>query len=46
MTKKEIIDLAKDLKRKTPPTEPPTATTIAIAPPQRFIAKDNAVIEK
>jgi len=41
MTKEEVIDL-----RKTPTTESRTANTTDIPPPQRFIAKDNAVIEK
>ena len=45
MTKEEIITLAKDLKRKTPPTEPRTATTTD-PPQQRFTAQDNAVIEE
>jgi hypothetical protein len=32
MTKEEIIALAKELKRKTPPTDPPTATTTDTPP--------------
>jgi hypothetical protein len=46
MTKEEIIALAKDLKRKTPPTEPRGATTIDIPPQPRFTDTDNAVIEE
>jgi hypothetical protein len=46
MTKAEIIALAKDLKRKTPPTERHTATTIDIPSQQRFTDTDNAVIEE
>jgi hypothetical protein len=46
MTKEEIIALAKDLKRKTPSTEPRTATTIAIPSQPRFTDTDNAVIEE
>ena len=46
MTKAEIIALAKDLKRKTPPTEPRTATTIDIPSQPRFTDTDNAVIEE
>jgi len=46
MTKEEVIDLAKGLIRKTPTTESRTANTTDILPPQRFIAKDSAVIEK
>jgi hypothetical protein len=46
MTKEEIIDLAKALIRKTPTTESRTANTTAIPPPQLFITKDSAVIEK
>jgi hypothetical protein len=46
MTKEEIIDLAKELKRKTPPAELPTAATTDTSPESRFTAQDNAVIEK
>jgi hypothetical protein len=46
MTKAEIIALAKDLKRKTPPTERRTATTIDIPSQPRFTDTDNAVIEE
>jgi hypothetical protein len=46
MTKAEIIALAKDLKRKTPPTEPRTAPTIDLPPQARFTDTDNAVIEE
>ena len=46
MTKAEIIALAKDLKQKTPPTEPRTATTIDIPSQPRFTDTDNAVIEQ
>jgi hypothetical protein len=45
MTKEEIIALAKDLKRKTPPTESRTASTPDPSP-QRFTDTDNAVIEE
>ena len=46
MTKEEIITLAKDLKRKTPPTDSRTATTIDIPSQPRFTATDNPVIEE
>ena len=46
LTKAEIIALAKDLKRKTPPTESRTATTIDIPSQPRFTETDNAVIEE
>ena len=45
-TQAEIITLAKDLKRKIPPTESRTATTTDIPPQQRFTDTDNAVIEE
>ncbi len=44
MTKDEIIALAKELKRKTPPTEPRTAATNNTSPQQRFT--DPPVIEE
>lgn len=46
MTKDEIITLAKELKRKTPPTESATANTIDIPSQPRFTDTDNAVIEE
>lgn len=46
LTKKEIIALAEELKRKTPATEFHTASTIDTPPPQRFTDMDNAVIEQ
>ena len=46
MTKAEIIALAKDLKRKTPPAEPRTAATTDTPPQLRFTDTDNAVIEE
>jgi hypothetical protein len=46
MTKDEIIALAKELKRKTPPTEPPTAATTDTPPQLHFTETDNAVIEE
>jgi predicted nucleic acid-binding protein len=46
LTKKEIIALAKELKRKTPATESHTASTIDTPPQQRFTNIDNAVIEE
>jgi hypothetical protein len=46
MTKEEIIALAKELKRKTPPTESRTAATIDTSPQPRFTDTDNAVIEE
>ena len=45
MTKGEIIALANDLKRKTPPTESRTAATPDPSQ-QRFTESDNAVIEE
>jgi len=45
MTKNEIIALAKELKRKNPPTEPPTSSTTDPSL-QRFTETDNAVIEE
>ena len=45
LTKDEIITLAKELKRKTPPTESCTASTPDPSP-QRFTETDNAVIEE
>ncbi len=46
MTKAEIIALAKELKRKTPPAEPRTAATTDTPPQLRFTDTDNAVIEE
>jgi hypothetical protein len=45
-TQAEIITLAKDLKRKIPPTESRTAITTDIPPQQRFTDTNNAVIEE
>ena len=45
MTKDEIITLAKELKRKTPPTESRTASTPDPSP-QRFTETDSSVIEE
>ena len=45
MTKEEIITLAKELKRKSPPTESRTASTPHPSQ-QRFTETDNAVIEE
>jgi len=45
ITKDEIITLAKELKRKTPPTESRTAATPDPSQ-QRFTETDNAVIEE
>jgi len=45
MNKDEIITLAKELKRKTPPTESRTAST-PDSSPQRFTETENAVIEE
>jgi hypothetical protein len=46
MTKAEIIALAKELKRKTPPAEPRTAATTDTPPQLHFTDTDNAVIEE
>jgi hypothetical protein len=46
MTKAEIIALAKELKRKTPPTESHTVATNDTSPQPRFTDTDNAVIEE
>jgi len=46
MTKQDIIELAKELKRKTPSPEALAPSTPNISPDsQRFTATDNAVIE-
>ena len=45
MTKEEIITLAKELKRKTPPTDSRTAATPNPSQ-QRFTETENAVIEE
>ena len=46
MTKDECIALAKELKRKTPPTESHTSATTDTPPLQRFTAQESAVIEE
>ena len=46
LTKDEIITLAKELKRKTPPTDSRTALTTATPPQPRFTETDNAIIEE
>ena len=47
MTKQDIIELAKDLKRKSPSPEALAPSTPNISPDsQRFTATDNAVIEQ
>jgi len=46
LTKDEIIALAKELKRKNPPAQPPYVAATDLPLSQCFTAQENAVIEE